>query len=150
MEALIIFLVLMGVGYTAGTFAEKRHYRSIHAREQALLHLPAVTTRTSHYTDAQIESADLVLGSTVISVDYFKQFVAMLRKIFGGTVRSYETLLDRARREAVLRMKEVAGDAVVIVNVRIEAAPIGKKARKGNVSCVEAVAYGTALWLKPP
>ncbi|HEX5681429.1 MAG TPA: heavy metal-binding domain-containing protein [Desulfobacterales bacterium] len=150
MEALIIFFVLMGVGYTVGTFAEKRHYRSIHAREQALLHLPAVTTRTSHYTDAQIESADLVLGSTVISVDYFKQFVAVLRKIFGGTVRSYETLLDRARREAVLRMKEVAGDAVVIVNVRIEAAPIGKKARKGNVSCVEAVAYGTALYLKPP
>ena len=150
METLVIFIVLMGVGYTAGTFAEKRHYRSIHAREQALLRLPAVTTRTSHYTDAQIESADLVLGSTVISVDYFKQFVAMLRKIFGGTVRSYETLLDRARREAVLRMKEVAGDAVVIVNVRIEAAPIGKKARKGNVSCVEAVAYGTALWLKPP
>ena len=150
METLVIFIVLMGVGYTAGTFAEKRHYRSIHAREQALMHLPAVTTRTSHYTDAQIESADLVLGSTVISVDYFKQFVAMLRKIFGGTVRSYETLLDRARREAVLRMKEVAGDAVVIVNVRIEAAPIGKKARKGNVSCVEAVAYGTALWLRPP
>ena len=150
METLLIFFVLMGVGYAAGTFAEKRHYRSIHAREQALLRLPAVTTRTSHYADTQIESADLVLGSTVISVDYFKQFVAVLRKIFGGTVRSYETLLDRARREAVLRMKEVAGDAVVIVNVRIEAAPIGKKARKGNVSCVEAVAYGTALWLKPP
>ena len=150
MESLFIFFILLGVGYAAGTFAEKRHYRSIRAREQELLRLPAVTTRTSHYTDAQIESADLVLGSTVISVDYFKQFVAMLRKIFGGTVRSYETLLDRARREAVLRMKEVAGDAVVIVNVRIEAAPIGKKARKGNVSCVEAVAYGTALWLKPP
>ena len=150
MESLFIFFILLGVGYAAGTFAEKRHYRSIHAREQKLLRLPAVTTRTSHYTDTQIESADLVLGSAVISVDYFKQFVAMLRKIFGGTVRSYETLLDRARREAVLRMKEVAGDAVVIVNVRIEAAPIGKKARKGNVSCVEAVAYGTALWLKPP
>jgi uncharacterized protein YbjQ (UPF0145 family) len=150
METLVIFIVLMGVGYTAGTFSEKRHYRSIHAREQELLRLPAVTTRTSHYTDTQIESADLVLGSAVISVDFFKQFVAALRKIFGGTVRSYETLLDRARREAVLRMKEVAGDAVVIVNVRIEAAPIGKKARKGNVSCVEAVAYGTALWLKPP
>jgi len=150
MESLLIFFVLMALGYTAGTFAEKRHYRSIHAREQALLRLPAITTRTSHYPDAQIESADLVLGSAVISVDFFKQFVAALRKIFGGTVRSYETLLDRARREAVLRMKEVAGDAVVIVNVRIEAAPIGKKARKGNVSCVEAVAYGTALWLKPP
>ena len=60
MEALIIFFVLMGVGYTAGTFAEKRHYRSIHAREQALLRLPAVTTRTSHYTDAQIESAGML------------------------------------------------------------------------------------------
>ena len=149
MENLLIFLVLMAVGYAAGTIAEKRHYRSIRGREQALLHLPAVTTRASHYPDAQIASADLVVGSAVISVDYFKQFVAALRKIFGGTVRSYETLLDRARREALLRMKEMAGDAVVIVNVRIEAAPIGKKARKGNVSCVEAVAYGTALRLRP-
>lgn len=149
MEKLLIFLVLMGVGYAAGTIAEKRHYRSIRGREQAFLSLPAVTTRVSHYPDAQIASADLVVGSAVISVDYFKQFVAALRKIFGGTVRSYETLLDRARREALLRMKEMAGDAVVIVNVRIEAAPIGKKARKGNVSCVEAVAYGTALRLRP-
>jgi uncharacterized protein YbjQ (UPF0145 family) len=149
MESLIIFCILMGVGYAAGTIAEKRHYRSIRAREQALLRLPAVTTRTSHYSEAQIEAAELVLGSAVISVDFFKQFVASLRKIFGGTVHSYETLLDRARREAILRMKEVAGDAVVIVNLRLEAAPIGKKARKGNVSCVEAVAYGTALWLRP-
>jgi uncharacterized protein YbjQ (UPF0145 family) len=149
MESLLIFCILMGVGYTAGTIAEKRHYRSIRAREKALLRLPAVTTRTSHYSEAQIEAAELVLGSAVISVDFFKQFVATLRKIFGGTVHSYETLLDRARREAILRMKEVAGDAVVIVNLRLETASIGKKARKGNVSCVEAVAYGTALWLRP-
>ena len=121
---------------------------SAHANK-ALLRLPAVTTRTSHYSEAQIESAELVVGSAVISVDFFKQFVATLRKIFGGTVHSYETLLDRARREAILRMKEMAGDAVVIVNLRIEAASIGKKARKGNVSCVEAVAYGTALRLRP-
>ena len=109
-----------------------------------------VAGETAEKFKSKFESADLVVGSAVISIDFFKQFVATLRKIFGGTVRSYETLLDRARREAILRMKEMAGDAVVIVNVRIEAAPIGKKARKGNVSCVEAVAYGTALWLRPP
>ena len=63
-------------------------------------------------------------------IDYFKRFLAGLRNIFGGTVRSYESLIDRARREAVLRMKEMAGDASVIVNVRIETSNIGMKSGK--------------------
>ena len=41
----------------------------------------------------------------MVSVDYFKRFLAGLRMIFGGRVSSYESLLDRARREALLRMR---------------------------------------------
>ena len=142
---LIVFLILLALGYSAGTWAEKRHYRSINERETALLRLPAVTIKSVDIPEEQIRSARLVYGSAVISVDYFKRILAGLRNIFGGTVKSYESLIDRARREAMLRMKEMAGDATVIVNVRIETAAIGKQSKRKNIGCLEAVAYGTAL-----
>ncbi len=148
MENLIIFLVLMTLGYGVGTIAEKRHYRSIQKREETFLNLPAVTLQTAHYTPDQIASSSLVYGSAVISIDYFKKILAGLRNIFGGTVKSYESLIDRARREALLRMKEMAGDAAVIVNVRIETSSVGKQANKKGVACLEALAYGTAITLK--
>ena len=74
----------------------------------------------------------MVCGSAVISIDYFKRILAGLRNIFGGTVKSYETLIDRARREALLRMKEKADDATMIINVRIETSTIGKTKRNKN------------------
>lgn len=148
MDSLIIFLALMTLGFGVGTFLEKRHYRSINRREKEFLNLPAVTLKTAHYTPDQVASARLVWGSAVISIDYFKKILAGLRNIFGGKVKSYESLVDRARREATLRMKEMAGDAAVIVNVRIETASVGKQANKKSVGCLEAVAYGTAITFK--
>ena len=47
---------------------------------------------------------ELVQGQAVIATDYLKSFLATLRNIFGGEVKSYESLLQRARREAILRM----------------------------------------------
>jgi len=147
MRDLIIFLILIALGFTAGTITEKRHYRSIRKREKELLHLPAVTIRKVEYPDEIITSAQLVYGNAVISTDYFKKFLAGLRTIFGGAVKSYESLIDRARREAVLRMKEMAPDASVIVNVRVETSTIGLRANRKSVGCLEAIAYGTALTL---
>ena len=76
MSDLIVFLVLIAVGFTAGTIAEKRHYRSIRKREKELLLVPAVTLKKVVYPDEIIKSAELVYGSAVISVDYFKKFLA--------------------------------------------------------------------------
>ena len=149
MVDLIILACLMALGYVAGTIAEKRHYRSIERREAAYLNLPAVTLQTAGVPADRVRSAKLVYGSAVISIDYFKRILAGLRNIFGGTVKSYETLIDRARREAVLRMKEMAQGADIIVNVRIETSAIGKNARK-SVGCIEAIAYGTAMALERP
>jgi len=148
MEQLIVFLFLFALGYTAGTIAEKSHYRSIEQRERNLLRLPAINMKQIPYSGDQIQSATMVHGSVVISVDYFKRLLAKLRNIFGGTVKSYESLADRARREAILRMKEMAGNATIIVNVRIETATIGKNAHRKGVGCMEAVAYGTAVVVK--
>lgn len=88
----------------------------------------------------------LVTGNVVISVDCFKRFVAALRNLFGGRVTAYETLLDRGRREALLRMKDQAetlGTGLVL-NIKFETASISKGA--GNtIDCIEVLAYGTAL-----
>ena len=142
---LIVFLSLLALGYGAGTWAEKRHYRSIAERELASINLPAVTLKSVDIPEHKIRSAKMVYGSAVISVDYFKRILAGLRNIFGGTVKSYESLIDRARREALLRMKAMAGEATIIVNVRIETAAIGKQSKRKNIGCLEAMAYGTAL-----
>ena len=143
-----IFIGLIMLGYIAGSLVEKRHYRSILKREKAYLDIPAITLKNVTYAPERITSVELVHGSAVISIDYFKRLLAGMRNIFGGRVKSYESLIDRARREAVLRMKEMAVDATVIINVRIETASIGRKANKKGVGCLEAIAYGTALTLE--
>ena len=150
MSDLIIFAGLVALGYFAGSWAEKKHYKSIQKREKEFIHLPAVTGKTFGVDDEAIQNATMVYGSAVISIDYFKRILAGLRNIFGGTVKSYESLIDRARREALLRMKAMAQDASIIVNVRIETTSIGKRAnKKGGVGCIEAIAYGTAIAVQP-
>jgi uncharacterized protein YbjQ (UPF0145 family) len=144
---LIIFLVLLTLGYLFGRYAEKRHYKSIIEREKEFSSLPTVTTRFPPTYERRDQV--LVMGSTVISVDYFKRFIAALRNFFGGRVTSYESLLDRARRESLLRMKAeaVALNAESVFNVKYETASISKGA-KNAIGSVEVLAYGTAL-IKP-
>lgn len=147
MYELLIFVVLLVLGYIFGQLAETRHYRSIIAREKKLLSMPVMNLKT---VPAQITqcSTQLVSGNVVVSIDFFKKFVAGLRSLLGGRLKSYESLLDRARREAILRMKEEALQlgASMIVNVRIETASINKNSNRNNsVGSVEVVAYGTAI-----
>jgi uncharacterized protein YbjQ (UPF0145 family) len=142
-------LFLLGLGYVAGTLAEQSHYKSIRVRELRLRRMPTTNLRRPppHW---RVAGAGLVAGSTVVSVDYFKRFLAQLRSFFGGRVRAYESLLDRARREAVLRMKEEAAkhgyDAVI--NVRLESTNIASPLRNDRGTAgVEVIAFGTALKL---
>lgn len=144
---LVLFLLLVGLGYGAGTWAEKKHYRSIQQREKELLKMAVVTAEGS-FPPGRVANAVLVSGSVVVSIDYFKRLLAILRNIFGGRVKSYESLVDRARREAILRMKEQAREhgAGMVINMRLETSTIGKSANKNKrVGSVEAIAYGTAI-----
>jgi uncharacterized protein YbjQ (UPF0145 family) len=146
MADLIVFLVLMAVGYGFGQYFERRHYRSIRKREAEFKDLLLIQTKIippAYFTKYE---TFLVNGNVVISVDYFKRFVAGLRNIIGGRVTPYETLIDRARREAILRMKEEARatGADVILNVKYEMCSI-YKGRRNQIGSVEALAYGTAF-----
>ena len=138
-----ILLGLLVLGYVAGSILEYLHYRSIRARE-AYLDVPAITFLRNLDPVTGVASARLVQGSVVVSIDYFKRFLAGLINLVGGTVTPYETLVDRARREALLRMKQEAHDMDVIVNVRLETSSLGQNARK-SIGSVEVLAYGTAL-----
>lgn len=150
MEALIgfgFFLVLLIIGYTAGTAAEKKHYKSIIEREKKWLHLPVVTMKNAELLldpNRTVADSHLVSGCVAVSVDYFKVFTASLRNLVGGNVRSFESLVDRGRREAILRMKEAAGDADIIANLRLESSPIHKNSQNAP-SCITVFAYGTAI-----
>lgn len=136
------FLLLLLLGYVFGRRAEARHYRDIERRERALVALPT-TSGEQPIDGLPLDQVMLVRGSVVVSVDYFKRVLAALRAFFGGDVQAYETLLDRARREALLRMKESCPAACQIINVRVETASIHRGAQ--SVGSVEVLAYGTAV-----
>lgn len=140
-----ILLLLLVVGYSFGRIAEWRHYRSIRRREDTFGNLIVVASKTPPAMPVAPRTT-LVMGNAVISIDYFKRFVASLRKIFGGRLRTYESLLDRARREAILRMQADAQlvGATMIFNMRFETSSISKGA-KNSVGTVEVVAYGTGV-----
>ena len=135
-------VALLAIGYFFGRGLEKRHYASIRLRERELQSIVALNTRyvpdgvTAH-------GATVVSGSVVVSSDHFKTFVAGFRNLFGGRFRGYESLLERARREALLRMKlqaRAAGSRLVI-GVRFHTTRVAGS----QTPAVEVIAYGTAL-----
>ncbi|MFT5658274.1 MAG: hypothetical protein ACI9KN_001553 [Gammaproteobacteria bacterium] len=147
MFELAVFLVLLVIGFVFGRLAEKRHFRSIIKREKETLKVPVMTLKT---VPAQLKQCKtfLVSGNVVVSIDFFKKFLSALKALIGGRLTSYESLLDRARREAILRMKETAirGGGKMVVNVRIETASISKHSNsRYTIGSVEVVAYGTAI-----
>ena len=146
MENIIIFAILISCGYFFGRYTEKKHFRSIAEREEKLLLRPITSSKYPLEQD-EIETARLVQGGVVVSIDYFKRILAGLRNIFGGNVLAYETLLDRARREATLRLRESCLDADEIINLRIETSSISKGGNN-RIGCVEVLAYGTAIYYK--
>jgi uncharacterized protein YbjQ (UPF0145 family) len=144
MVDLVILLALLLVGYGFGSYNERRHFRSIRAREAELEDILAFSTR--HPPPDSYQDAGLAAGSVVVSIDYFKKVSAGLRNIIGGRVSAYESLVERARREAILRMKTAARErgANLIFNVKLETSSI-TKGSKGQIGAVEVLAYGTAL-----
>jgi len=140
---LLYLIVPLAVGFGFGRYLEARHYKSIHQRESACLNVPVVNFKNLGSDRPVMESA-LAVGSVVVSVDYFKRFLTGFRKVFGGELHSYSSLLDRGRREAILRMRESCPDADIFLNCRLETASISKGA-KGKIGCVEVIAYGTAV-----
>jgi len=145
MYDLIVLVTLLAVGYFSGRIAESRHYKSIIRREQEYRDVLVIASKIPPLGE-QLDASILVSGSVVISVDYFKRFLAGLRSLVGGRIVAYESLLDRGRREALLRMKQEARKvgADKVFNIKLETASISRNAG-GGIGSIEVLAYGTAL-----
>lgn len=142
--ALVLSFGLIIVGRVVGRSIEKQHYESIVEREAKYERQPALSVKL-HEAPYPIRSASLAIGSVVVSVDHFKRFVSSFRMLVGGEVRSYSSLIDRARREAVLRMKESHPDADAYLNTRLETSTIASTQGDQGMGTIEVLAYGTAV-----
>ena len=140
-----VLLVLIGLG--VGTAVERSHLHDLARREAALRGIGATNLRTVP-AGMRVVSSQLVSGSVVIGSDYFKTLAAGLRKIIGGELRSFERMMERARREALCRMLEDAQrlGATAVINVRYETANIGGMGPNSK-PMAEVVAYGTAVFV---
>jgi uncharacterized protein YbjQ (UPF0145 family) len=150
MDSLIqlgVAALLLLSAYFSGSYFERQHFKSIRKREQEYLKFPVTTLRRPP-AGFVVESSAFVAGNVVVSLDHFKRFLARLRAIFGGRIKAYEPLMDRARREAILRMREeaIAKHFDMVINVRIETSRLatGRGNGKGTAG-VEVLAFGTAL-----
>ncbi len=142
-ELLVSLLVTVGlvvVGFGVGRARERRHLAELDRREAAS---PVVVVDVkSPPPGVDAAAGTLVMGEVVIAADYFKSFAAMFRNILGGEVKTYQSMLNRARREAKLRMADQAQavGADLVVNVRFEWSDVGPRMPSAEIFC-----YGTAI-----
>ncbi|HUW57086.1 MAG TPA: heavy metal-binding domain-containing protein [Planctomycetota bacterium] len=141
-----IFFLLILIGLFVGKTVEKRHLRSL-AQREAVMHGLLTTNLRKIPPDWDVTASWLVTGSVVIASDYFKSFGAKLKNLIGGHLRTLETLLVRARREALLRLQEQARreGADGVMNVRFEFCTIARMSGNQGIPPVEVLAYGTAI-----
>jgi uncharacterized protein YbjQ (UPF0145 family) len=146
MQLLLFAGPLVVFGLIIGRTVEKRHFRRLEEFESA--HQDFLITQIKSFPMAYIaESApSLLVAEVVIASDYLKSWFAQWRNLFGGEVRSFQTLQTRAKREAVVRLTQSAIDQGfnAMCNVRIEAVDVGGALtkRKTPMAAVLATATG--------
>lgn len=136
LEFVFAFLAF-AAGWYFDTKAERRHLASLDKEEAALGQIYVSSER--FFVDEHSYEPMLVVGSVVIAQDRFKLVVASFLSLFGKNLTTYESLLERARREALVRAKRQADDhrCQAIYGLRFEMTEI-----EGGV---EMLAYGTAV-----
>lgn len=156
---LVLMLVLlfafgpMLLGIVGGRITEAMHFKSLDRR--ALEYEDMLISQVRSFPECLPgrQPPTLVVAEVVIASDYLKTFLASLRKIFGGEVRSFEKMQRRARREAILRLLEQARSQGynAICNVRLETADIGGGATmsKNPAAMAAILASATAYTSEP-
>ena len=96
-----------------------------------------------HVPGRDIEAIGLVKGTVVQSKNFGKDFMAGMKTLVGGEIKSYTDMLVEARQIATKRMVDEANamGADAIVNIRFGSSAVMQGA-------AEVIAYGTAVKLK--
>ena len=147
MIQLVVFMGLVLLGLIVGQASEQAHLANLRAREKQMAYFTVTDIKTFPEDVNMLMAAQIVVAEAVIATDYLKTLLASLRNLFGGEVRSLQTLMQRARREALLRLKEqaAAGGYNAICNLRLESADIGGLSTRRGVPMASILASGTAF-----
>lgn len=149
MDVIIRFIwqiVMLPVGLVFGGMAERKHFRALAEREAA--NIVRVDNRKRIDRPDSVAEAVLVTGQVVVATDYWKSFAMKLRNIVGGEAKSADRLMQRGRREALMRLCDAAAKrgATEVWNIRLTFSNIGMMSGRasGNMQ-VEVFAFGTAV-----
>ena len=152
MDAIVNLVIVVGLlllGLIAGGLAERRHLRSLEEREAR--HRDVLVTDLKSYPEACAgpHPPKLVVAEVVIASDYLKSFLASLRQIVGGEMRSFGTLMLRGRREATMRLIQQARAEGynALANLRLERVDIGGSTTRRGVPMVTVLASATAYYV---
>lgn len=140
----IVFLL---IGLLAGRIIESNHLRRLDARERQLQGI-GVSNLDPGAAAGAVDIVGYVDGQAVIAADRFKLFLSTFRKFFGGEMKSLQSVMSRARREAIVRMLEDAASrgADQVWNMRIETSTITQSQDRAQTSAMAEVhVYGTAV-----
>ena len=93
-----------------------------------------------HIPGKEIEALGIVKGSIVKTKHFGKDFMAGMKTLVGGEIKSYTDMLNQSRQIAVKRMVDEAGEmgADAIINIRYATSSMMQGAS-------EVIAYGTAV-----
>ena len=129
-----------------GSWIERRHLYALDQREALLGSMLVTDLRTYPQHAPGTPPPQIVVGEVVIACDYFKAFLASWKLLFGGRVGSYQRVVDRARREAALRVLEQARALGynAVCNLRIESADVGGNTQQSRMPISAVIAFGTA------
>ena len=102
-----------------------------------------IIVTTEYVSGKETEMLGLVKGSTIQTVNAFKDIGSAFKTLVGGELVKYNEMMDKARRIAVQRMVEEAEKlgADAIVCARFATSSIMQ-------SAAEIMAYGTAVKFK--
>jgi uncharacterized protein YbjQ (UPF0145 family) len=139
-------LTLLIVSYFSGSWIERRHFKSLLVRESATTKIPIISNNMKDL-GPEVESLRLVSGCAVVGADFFKAKLAALISIFGGNIAALESVMDRARREALLRLRAEADGADFICGVQYETCCLNDSNAR-TVPVVEIIVWGSAVYLK--
>ena len=129
------------IGWLIATWFERRHFKSMSEREIPLQRISVNTSK--RFASCEPEGVTLLIGSVVVAHDYFRTLIIFLRRVIGGNIKPYEKLVERGRREALIRLKEEAELRGIdkVINVRFTTNSVSGR----FLHAIEMVAYGTAV-----
>ena len=143
-------LILLSLGFFVGRHRERIHLRQLDDREQHLSWMMVSQLKSFPGAVPGRIPPGMLCAEAVVATDYFKSFLARLRNIFGGEVRSYQTLLTRARRESLLRLLEEAAQQGynAVCNVRFNTADVGGNSTRRKTAMVSILVSATGYHVR--